>query len=150
MPILAAILLSATAAWAETNNKPAADLSYTPQDRLIAKAIAALEKAGLGPKYNLLRPFYVRTQSQMGEDFVAFATGQHPPDDEGFIRVRCIVRVDSLRGTAGEHEELQEDGRQILVRLDRHGTVIGFRINEPQPAASPYVSPEAVEPSGEP
>jgi hypothetical protein len=75
--------------------------SYVPEQKLVQLAIAKLEAAGLGPKYNVMRPFYAQTPSQMGEDFVGFTFGQAKPDSGGFVRLSCIVPVNSLMGSAG-------------------------------------------------
>lgn len=115
--------------------KPEYEVSYVPRDKLVALAIATLEKAGLGPKYNVIKPFYVQTPSPMGEDFVGFTMGQPKPDGEGFVRLQCIVLVNSLRGTAGQPEELRNGARQVFVHLDKIGNVTGSKTMEPQPTA---------------
>jgi hypothetical protein len=116
-----------------TSSKPEyAAPSHVPQQKLISLAIAKVEAAGLGPKYNVIRPLYVQTPSQMGEDFVGFSLGQPKPDAEGFVRLRCVVPVNSLRGTAGQPEELLAESRKVFVRIDENGKVAGFKTEEPQ------------------
>ena len=116
-----------------TSGKPEYDApSYVPEEKLVQLAIAKLEATGLGPKYNVIRSLYTQTPSQMGEGFVGFTFGQPKPDAQGFVRLRCIVPVNSLRGTAGQPEELRDENRKVFVRLDENGRVVGFKTEEPQ------------------
>ena len=111
-----------------TSDKPEYDApSYVPEQKLVQLAIAKLEAADLAPKYNVIRPFYTQTPSQMGEDFVGFTLGQPKPDSEGFVRLHCIVPVNSLRGSAGQPEELLDESKKVFVRLDENGKVRGFK-----------------------
>ena len=111
-----------------TSGKPEYDApSYVSEQKLVQSAIAKLEEAGLGPKYNVIQPFYAQTPSQMGEDFVGFTLGHPKPDSEGFVRLHCIVPVNSLRGSAGQPEELLGGSKKMFVRVDENGRVRGFK-----------------------
>ena len=116
-----------------TSGKPEYDApSYVSEQKLVQSAIVKLEEAGLGPKYNIIQPFYAQTPSQMGEDFVGFTFGQPKPDAEGFVRLHCVVPANSLRGSVGEPEELLTSSKKVFVRVDDNGKVSGFKTEEPQ------------------
>ncbi len=135
------ILLLVALCQAQSVEKPIYQVKYTPKESIISNAVAELEKAGLGPKYNVIQPFYIQTPSQMGNDFVGFTSGLAKPDTDGFVRLRCIIPVNSMSGATGKPEELWGDVKQIYVHLDEKGNVTGFKTMEPQQATAPYSEP---------
>lgn len=123
-----------TACQPQQPGKPDYEVSYVSQEKLVRLAVAKMKEAGLDAEYNVAKPLYAETPSQMGEAFVGFVTGKLRPDEQGFLRQQCIVPVNSLFGTAGKPEELGKDSRRVFVHLDKKGNVTGYRTGPPPKA----------------
>lgn len=122
----------------QSASKPVHDApSYVSEQELVQTAIATLEAAGLVLKYNVIQPFYAQTPSQMGDDFVGFTLGPPRPDADGFVRLHCIIPVNSLRRTAGRPKELSDEDKKVFVRFDENGKVTGFKTDEPHRDRTP-------------
>lgn len=113
--------------------KPAYQVSYLPEKKLIGIALHKLKETGLDSKYDTERPFVLWTPSQMGDEFVGYALAAQRPNKEGYVEIRCLVEVNSIFGRVGSVRELPgRDGRRWFVHVDETGKVTAVRMEESQ------------------
>jgi len=106
---------------------------FHPEAKLIALAKQKLSDAGLNQKYDLNRPVYLQTPSQLGQDYVGFPLADTRQNPDGDLRLHCLVHVSALYGTVIRVQELIKPGDTVvLAHLTPDGNLSGYTIDHPQ------------------
>jgi len=102
--------------------------NFHPEAKLVTLAKQKLFEMGLSKKYDLNRPIYLQTPSQLGEDYVAFPLPCTEKRADGHLRLHCLVHVSSLFGRVIRVQELTNKSEiAVYARITPDGNVIGYK-----------------------
>jgi len=101
---------------------------FHPEAKLITLAQQKLFEMGLSKKYDLNRPVYLQTPSQLGEDYVGFPLPYTKKTPDGYLRLHCLVHVSSLFATVTHVQELTDKSEiAVYAHFTSDGNITGYK-----------------------